>query len=1150
MAITIAYDDPNAESDLAKYRAEYNLPECTKANGCFQKLNQRGEEGNYPAPNASWAGETSLDLDMVSAICPKCHIILIEANDNTSTNLYPAVERAVELGAVAVSNSWAGDEYYGEIEDDHYFNHPGTPILFASGDWGYSVSYPAASQYVIAVGGTSLKKATNTRGWTESAWNEAGSGCSTYESKPSWQKDPACSRRTLADISAVADPNTPVSVYDSYKAPGWRLVGGTSVATPLMAGVEALSSGAIRAAGPEAFPYVGQSGQTFDPVEGETASCASYLCRAGVGYDGPTGWGTPNGTFSLPTAVTESASVVPTSKATLHGSVRPGGVETKYRFEYGESKNYGTSVPVPDKSVGSGNSYVEVSQTIEGLKPQRTYHYRLTAVNGSEAHGVDRTFGTSPPSVTTGTASQIGAYKATLAGTINPEGSTTSYYFEYGPTTSYGKKMPLGPEEVGSGLTSVAVSTTVERLEANRTYHYRIVGVNSAGTTTGTDNTFKTAPAEWRAERLPHPPESSSYSQAFGISCLQPDSCVAVGDYWRLGSYHTAVTLAEKWNGEVWTVMSTPNPPGLEEGYLHGRKARLTSVSCSSAGACMAVGWFRGTSEMVAPISEVWNGGEWELTSVPTPIGGNEAQLLGVTCASATGCEAVGQYVDSGGEQKALVEGWSGTQWVTQAMSAPAESTQSSLSGVSCSAVTACTAVGSYRDASGLTRPLVERWNGVTWSEQTPWSPAQASAGLDGVSCVGPGNCTAVGDYQSGVPYVPLAEHWNGTSWSKESTARSEQEGILTAVDCLPAGYCTASGVYFSKSSGDEGWRSIIERLEEPPLWSELEIAPPGWWPGETYWHEEVPRAISCPEALVCAAVGESITAPKGELGVMAAFAEQTQQPVEAATGQATWTSQTEATLSGTIDSHGAETGYYFEYGLTSAYGQDSSPGNFIPGTGPVEIEVSGLSPGTTYHFRIVAENPSGTVVGSDQTFSTIGKPSVETGDVSGITATGGTLNGEVNPRGLGTTYYFEYGATEAYGSKTAGGNAGSGTANTSVSDVLGTLSPGTTYHYRLVATNLLGTTNGADRTFVTPLTFGAVFGGSGSGAGQLAAPNATATDAAGDVWVADTSHNRVQEFNSKGEFIRQFGTAGSADGLFSSPKGIAVNQATGNVYV
>jgi subtilase family serine protease len=292
VAIVDAYDDPKAESDLAVYRAAYGLPPCTTANGCFRKVNQTGGT-TYPAANTGWAEEISLDVDMVSAVCPKCHILLVEASSNSIANLLIAENEAFALGANVISNSWGSNEFGSETAYDSYFHH-GIPITASTGDAGYGVSWPAASTYVTAVGGTSLHGANSARGWSETAWSGAGSGCSAYVVKPSWQTDAGCARRTVGDVSAVADPSTGVATYDSYNEPGWMVFGGTSVAAPIVASTYALAANGAGITTP-GYAYA-HAGALFDVTSGSNGNCGgSYLCTAVPGYDGPTGLGTPNG---------------------------------------------------------------------------------------------------------------------------------------------------------------------------------------------------------------------------------------------------------------------------------------------------------------------------------------------------------------------------------------------------------------------------------------------------------------------------------------------------------------------------------------------------------------------------------------------------------------------------------------------------------------------------------------------------------------------------------------------------------------------------------------------------------------------------------------------------------------------------------------
>jgi subtilase family serine protease len=296
VAVVDAYDDPKAESDLAIYRSQYLLPACTTANGCFKKINQSAGTSSYPAGDTGWAEEISLDLDMVSATCPDCKILLVEATSASFADLGTAVNTAAKQpGVVAISNSYGGgdvpDSIYGS-----YYNHPGIAVTASSGDSGYGASFPADSSYVTAVGGTHLVKANNTRGWTETVWSGAGSGCSRYNTalQAASSFNTGCSRRAEADVSAVADPNTGVAVYDSYGVSGWLQFGGTSASAPIIASVYALAGGGYT----NAYPYQRASASTlFDVTSGSNGSCSpTQLCHARTGWDGPTGLGTPNGT--------------------------------------------------------------------------------------------------------------------------------------------------------------------------------------------------------------------------------------------------------------------------------------------------------------------------------------------------------------------------------------------------------------------------------------------------------------------------------------------------------------------------------------------------------------------------------------------------------------------------------------------------------------------------------------------------------------------------------------------------------------------------------------------------------------------------------------------------------------------------------------
>jgi hypothetical protein len=419
IAVIDAYDDPTAESDLGIFRSTYGLPACTTANGCFRKVNEWGYARSLPAPNSGWEPEEALDLDAVSSLCPNCHIILVEASSASESDLAKAMATGVALGANQLSNSWSIPSSK-PLADK--FTWSGVATVAATGDYGYDDHlnpytapgdvYPAATPGVTAVGGTTLAAADVARGYGEAAWSSAGSGCDTAEPKPFYQSDPGCTGRSYADVSADADPETGLGVYDSGSG-GWVLVGGTSLATPLIAAGEAVTG--VAGATPQ-WAYTDQA-LLNDPVSGSNGPCAASIfdiCNAGVGYDGPTGMGSMSGQLAtggpgvggapMSNGLSYAASVTATS-ASMVGGVYPNGSDTTYWWQYGPTTAYGQATQPID--VGSGTAPVPISDTLSGLTPSTTYHYRLVATNSAgTTYGYDYALTTaSDPSIPNQTAS-------------------------------------------------------------------------------------------------------------------------------------------------------------------------------------------------------------------------------------------------------------------------------------------------------------------------------------------------------------------------------------------------------------------------------------------------------------------------------------------------------------------------------------------------------------------------------------------------------------------------------------------------------------------------------------------------------------------------------------------------------------------------
>jgi hypothetical protein len=325
IAVVDAFNDPTAEADLGVYDRQFGLPECTTANGCFRKLNQEGRASPLPQREGGWATEISLDVQMAHAICQSCHVLLVEADDESFANLGAAVNAAVSAGATEVSNSYGGAEQSGYTAYNGPYNHPGVVVTASAGDCGYfnegcrgteAANFPASSPDVVAVGGTTLTQSGAT--WTSTVWEGGGSGCSTVFEAPKWQSEAAgfsatacASGRSVGDVAAVGNPYTGVDVYDSTANPGgyptgWGVWGGTSVASPVIAAEFGLGGGAHGVAYPAAtlYSHIGEGSDLYDVVSGSNGSCTdASSCSARHGYDGPTGVGSPVGLGAFATAV-------------------------------------------------------------------------------------------------------------------------------------------------------------------------------------------------------------------------------------------------------------------------------------------------------------------------------------------------------------------------------------------------------------------------------------------------------------------------------------------------------------------------------------------------------------------------------------------------------------------------------------------------------------------------------------------------------------------------------------------------------------------------------------------------------------------------------------------------------------------------------
>jgi len=321
IALVDAYDDPNAEADLGTFSTTFKLPACTTANGCFTKIKAAGT----PADTTGWTNEIALDTQWAHAIAPGAKIILVEAKSQSNADLYAAVDLAVANGATVVSMSWGGNEASNEATSDSHFEVTGVTFVAASGDRGHGVIYPAASPFVVGVGGTTLTLASNGTWTSETAWScnsafgcllngGSGGGESAYEAEPGYQAGVQTSgKRGVPDVAYDGNPNTGVPSYNSYNCgsaclTGWGQFGGTSIGAPQWAALFAIANSERLVAGktalnqPQNLLYPDAEADYHDITSGKNGSCGAQ-CNAGPGYDFVTGLGSPQANLLIPALV-------------------------------------------------------------------------------------------------------------------------------------------------------------------------------------------------------------------------------------------------------------------------------------------------------------------------------------------------------------------------------------------------------------------------------------------------------------------------------------------------------------------------------------------------------------------------------------------------------------------------------------------------------------------------------------------------------------------------------------------------------------------------------------------------------------------------------------------------------------------------------
>jgi len=547
--------------------------------------------------------------------------------------------------------------------------------------------------------------------------------------------------------------------------------------------------------------------------------------------------GEPELCEEAPTATTQAATGVLSRSATLHGSVNPQGCSTTYEFRYGlKAGEY--PYLAGSGNAGSGKSNVSEEVTYAAFLPGTTYHYHITATSfAGSADGGDQTFTTlaEEPSVTTEAATSVTKTGATLNGSVNANGESTSYYFEYGLTTSYEKTTGSGSV---SGTSSEKVSKAITGLDPGTTYHFRIVATNGHGTKKGSDKTFETKALTSSIQTVSNPTGAKS-SRFYSISCTSASACTSVGEY--VNGSSVQVPLAERWNGEKWSAQSPPSPG-------EATSSELLGVSCTTSTACAASGsYVKGGVRRV--LVEVWNGLEWSVQTAAEPAETTSAELSTISCTSSTACTAVGRYTAKGNPTM-LAERWDGTKWTIQTTPSPSEAKESSLLGVSCTSSTSCVATGYYYNNAGTRLTLAEIWNGSEWSVQTTSNREGATKNiLLGVSCTSSTACTAVGadNPSGGGPQETLVERLSGSKWTIESSPNpsGSEASVLHGVSCTSATLCVTVGDYVNAKLTNV---TLAERWNGNS-WSLESTTDPAGATFSALWSVACPSGVECVES-------------------------------------------------------------------------------------------------------------------------------------------------------------------------------------------------------------------------------------------------------------------------------------------------------------
>lgn len=624
--------------------------------------------------------------------------------------------------------------------------------------------------------------------------------------------------------------------------------------------------------------------------------------------------------------------------ATFHATISGLGTPTHYHFEYGtEPGQLNQTVPIPDAQIGSAPAAVSQTATnVEG-----TIYYRVAATNeeGTTYSPQSSVYIKQRPTVQMQLPENVVGGHVTLRGWVIAHQLATTYYFEYGPGHASGGTRTPELTDPSQGSDGETFFHEVDGLVAGTVYRGRLVATNWVGTTFSQEVAFT---AGWAQQEVARPADAANGEFSVeGASCTSQAFCMAVAHYENTSKERDAV--GEEWNGSEWEVRPIPIPVGAGAFDLRGS-------SCRSSGSCEAVGFTNPLKGIYSegPVAAAWDGAKWQSQILPLGPGLAGTVLNDVSCPISAFCMATGAGVSSTAMEPEAYS-FNGSSWQVGSVPRPAGMNHTMMNGISCTSASFCIAVGGTEDVNGSSsvaaHPVAEVWNGSRWSLELPPVPAGANpmSELNDISCVATTWCEAVGQYRGPQgTYVGYAAHRNGSTWTNEMVPPSN-EG-LDGVSCAAQGSCQAVGRGAGKDRLSSG------------AWEEEPDPSAGRFQG-----------VSCSSTAFCLAVGvEPTTGPIVESLAQTPLAKLSQL-------SAKQVGESSAEIVGQVNPDDSTTKVRFEYGTGTSYGSATPELNAGSGVAPVEEHqsISGLQPGTLYHYRMVATNAGGTTTSKDQTFVT-----------------------------------------------------------------------------------------------------------------------------------------------------------------------------------